>query len=282
MNPRVPSKSTHSAPRRAVATNGANGDGDAKRLPIASLIKSLRVLEELALAGESASVADLIEHSGLERTTVQRVLRTLHAEGYVERTARGEYGVAPRAYVLGVMLSKGSHLAVASAPVLRELREAIDEAVHLGVLDGTEVISIAHYPTNRMLSFSFPIGSRIPAYASTLGRAILSHLPSERAVEVLQQSDRRALTRHTMTSMRDLRAELERGREQGYSAAVGEVELGVSSVAAPVLGPTGEALAAINVVVPTVQMDERGGHDTLLPALHDAAQELSRRLGWTG
>jgi IclR family pca regulon transcriptional regulator len=266
--------------RGAEADASGNGKEPAKRLPIASLIKSLRVLEELAMAQDSSSVADLIERSGLQRTTVQRILRTLHAEGYVERTARGEYGVAPRAYVLGVMLSKSSHLAVAAAPILRELQKTTDEAVHLGILDGTETISISHYGSGRMLSFSFPIGSRIPAYASTLGRVILAFLPQERAIEVLQQTDRRTLTKNTLTSMKDLRAELELAREQGYCAATGEVELGVSSVAAPVLGPTGEALAAINVVVPSAQLDDRGGFDRFLPDLIAAARELSRRIGW--
>jgi IclR family pca regulon transcriptional regulator len=258
----------------------AGKDVPGKRLPIASLIKSLRVLEELAMAGGSSSVADLIQLSGLERTTVQRILRTLHAEGYVERTARGEYGVAPRGYVLGVMLSKSSHLAVAAAPVLRELQQTTGETVHLGILDGTDTVSIAHYGSGRMLSFTFPVGSRIPAYVSTLGRVILAYLPRERAIEVLQQSDRRALTKNTLTAMQDLRAELELSRERGYCCAAEEVELGVSSVAAPVLGPTGEALAAINVVVPTVQLADRGGFERVLPDLIGSARELSGRIGW--
>lgn len=252
-----------------------------RRLPIASLIKSLRVLEELALAGGSSSVAELIERTGLERTTVQRVLGTLHAERYVERTARGAYGVAPRGYVLGVMLSKGSHLARSAEPVLRQLQRTSGEAVHAGVLDGTEIVSIAHIPARRFLTFNFPVGTRIPAYASTLGRVILASQPPERALEVLQQSDRRPRTKRTRTSIKDLRAELQRAREQGYCAASDEMEIGVSSVAAPILGPTGEALAAINIVVPTMQVDE-AGYDALVPQVVEAARELSARLGWSG
>lgn len=252
-----------------------------KRLPIASLIKSLRVLEELALAGGSSSVAELIERTGLERTTVQRVLGTLHAEHYVERTARGEYGVAPRAFVLGAMLSKGSHLARAADPVLRELQRTSGEAVHAGVLDGAEIVSIAHVPANRFLTFNFPVGTRIPAYASTLGRVILASLPPERALQVLQRSDRRARTKRTLTSIKDLRAEIQRAREQGFCEASDEMELGVSSVAAPILGPGGEALAAINVVVPTMQIDE-SGYGPLVPQVVEAARELSARLGWNG
>jgi IclR family pca regulon transcriptional regulator len=260
----------------AAAANGA----PAKRLPIASLIKSLRVVEELAIAGGSSSVAALIDRTGLERTTVQRVLRTLHAEGYLERTARGEYGVAPRGYVLGVMLSKGNHLALAAEPVLRELQRATGETVHAGVLDSTEVVSIVHMRADRILTFNFPVGARIPAYSSTLGRAILAHVPRERAMEVLRQSERRARTDRTLTSLKDLSAELDRVRERGYATGTDEVEIGVSSVAAPVLGPSGEALAALNVVIPTQQVEQANGYAALTPQVVQAARELSGRLGY--
>jgi IclR family transcriptional regulator, pca regulon regulatory protein len=261
------------------ARTKAGADGAGQRLPIASLVKSLRVLEELAAAGRSSSVAELIARTGLERTTVQRVLRTLHAEGYVERAARGEYGVAPRAYVLGVMLSKASHLAITAEPVLRDLQRVTGETVHAGVLDGTDVVSIAHVPADRILAFNFGVGTRIPAYASSLGRVLLAHLPEDSAIEVLQQSDRRARTARTLTSIKDLRAELRHARERGFCTVTDEVEIGVSSVAAPVVGPSGVALAALNVVVPTPQVDGANGYDALAPPVVDAARELSRRLG---
>lgn len=272
--------SPRTSPSR-IATPGADGV-PGKRLPIASLIKSLRVVEELAIAGGSSSVAELIERTGLERTTVQRVLRTLHAEGYLERTARGEYGVAPRGYILGVMLSKGNHLAQAAEPILRELQRVTGETVHSGVLDGNEVVSIVHLPAERILTFNFPVGARLPAYTSTLGRAILSNMPRERVLDVLRQSDRRARTAKTLTSLKDLAAELDRVHEQGYATGTDEVELGVSSVAAPVTGPSGEALAAINIVIPTQQVDQPNGYAALAPQVVQAAQELSRRLRYDG
>lgn len=260
--------------------SGGDGVERERRLPIASLVKSLRVLEELGLAGGSSSVAMLVERSGLDRTTVQRVLRTLQAEGYLERTGRGEYGVAPRGYVLGAMLSKSSHLAAAAAPVLRSLQEATNETIHAGVLDGTEVVSIAYLPVDRMLTTRAPVGTRSAAYSSTLGRVILANLPAERAYELLQRMDRKPLTERTLHSLRDLRAELERVREQGFAVATDEVEIGISSLAAPVLGPQGEALAGISLLIPTAQLDAAGGFDALIPPVKDAAAELSGRLGW--
>jgi IclR family pca regulon transcriptional regulator len=250
----------------------------AGRPPIASLLKSLRVLERLALAGGSSSVGALIDDTGLERTTVQRILRTLHAERYLERTARGEYAVAPRAYLLGMRLADSSHLTAAVEPALRDLQRRTGETVHAGVLDGTDVLSVACIPAERILTFDFPAGARIPAYASSLGRVLLASLPRERALEVLRLGDRRARTPHTLTAIRDLTHELDRVREQGFSETRNEVEIGVASVAAPVLGPSGVALAAVNVVVPTAKLDGADGYDDLVREVRTAARELSLRL----
>jgi IclR family transcriptional regulator, pca regulon regulatory protein len=251
-----------------------------QRLPIASLVKSLRVLEELALAGNGSSVAELIQRTGLERTTVQRVLTTLHAEGYVERTARGEYGVAARGFVLGAMLSQGSHLAAASEPILSGLQREVGEAVHLAILDGTEVVCVGHVPAGKLLAFTFPVGSRLPAYSSSLGRCILAYTPRDKAMQVLRASDRRKRTAATVTSLQGLAAELDKVRRQGYCRVESEVELGVSSVAAPVLGPKGEALAALNVVVPAARIESAEHPEQLVPAVIRAAASLSGHLGW--
>jgi IclR family pca regulon transcriptional regulator len=262
----------------AAPADGATG----KRLPIASLEKSLRLLEALGRAGESVSVAALIQQTGLERTTVQRIVRTLHAEGYVERTGRGEYAVAPRAYVLGAMLSRSDHLAVLARPILHRLQRATGETVNIAVLDGTTVLCVDHLATDKLLAFNFAVGTRLPAFASSLGRAILAFSPPEFAREVLRQSDRRGLTRTTITSVRKLTAELDRVREQEHALVMGEVEDGLCAVAAPVLGPTGEALAAVNVVVPLARADERRMRGFFTPPLLDATRELSTRLGWPG
>jgi IclR family pca regulon transcriptional regulator len=260
----------------------ARTDTRRQRPPIASLVKSLRVLEELALAGSGSTVAELIRRTGLERTTVQRVLTTLHAEGYVERTARGEYGVAARGFVLGAMLSQGSHLTVASEPILSALQREVGEAVHLAILDGTEVVCVGHVPADKLLAFTFPVGSRLPAYSSSLGRSILAYTPRKKAMHVLRASDRRKRTEATVTSLKELAAALDDVRRDGYCRVESEVELGVSAVAAPVLGPRGEALAALNVVVPGARIATAAHPEAeLVPAVTRAAAALSSHLGWT-
>jgi IclR family pca regulon transcriptional regulator len=250
-----------------------------ERLPIASLAKSLLVLEALARSRGSASLLSLIQETALERTTVQRIVRTLVAAGYAHRTGRGEYAISPRAYVLGSMLTSGNHLAQSARPVLTRLQQATNEAVHMAVLDGTDVLCIEHLAADKLLVFNFPIGARLPAYASGLGRAILAFGQPERAAGVLKRSERARRTPRTITSVRALMAELERVREHGYALVSSEVEMGVCAVAAPVLDSHGDALAAINVVVPALVVDEQEARARLVPPLLLAAQALSRELG---
>jgi IclR family pca regulon transcriptional regulator len=249
-----------------------------ERLPIASLVKSLLVLEALGKAAGTSTLGALIEETGLERPTVQRIARTLLASGYVERTGHGEYAVAPRAYVLGAMLSKANHLALAARSALERLQRAAGEAVHMAVLDGIDVVCVENVPAESLLVFNFPVGARLPAYASSLGRSILAFGPRERAMEVLESSDRRRRTPNTITSMRGLTAELERVREQGYALVINEVEIGVCAAAAPVLGPHNEALAAINIVLPSPRFDEADVRIRLVPPLKETAAALSRSL----
>jgi IclR family transcriptional regulator, pca regulon regulatory protein len=265
------------APRRKAAGRPAPEE----RLPIASLVKSLRVLEALARSGGSASLLSLIQETALERTTVQRIVRTLVAAGYAHRTGRGEYAISPRAYVLGSMLTSGNQLAQSARPFLSRLQQATNEAVHMAVLDGTDVLCITHIAADKLLVFNFPIGARLPAYASSLGRAILAFGEPERAADVFQRTERAQRTPYTITSVRTLMAELGRVRGQGYAFVSSEVEVGVCAIAAPVLDSHGDALAAINVVVPALVVDEEDARARLVPPLLQAAEALSRELGWS-
>jgi IclR family pca regulon transcriptional regulator len=261
-----------------VSSAAVNG----RRLPIASLEKSLRVLDALARARHGASVADLVERTGLERTTVQRILRTIHAEGYVERTGRGEYAIAPRAYVMGAMLVRSNQLAAAARPVLRRLQRATGETVNLAVLDGTNVLSLEHLAADKLLVSNFAVGQRLPAYASSLGRAMLANLSEPHAAEILRLSDRDGPTDRTIVVVSELAAELECVRRQGFALVDGEVEYGLCAAAAPVLDRTGSAVAAINVVAPAARADAAKFRASFVAPLIDSAAEISDRLAqWT-
>jgi len=250
-----------------------------KRVPIAGLAKGLAVLEALVAGAEGASPAELVARTGLERTTVQRILRTLTAEGYVSKSGHGQYHVAPRAFSLGLGLSRGSQLARTAKPYLDQLGSRVQEATNLAVLDGLDVLYVARSEPNRSLSDTHTVGSRLPAYCTSLGRAILAFGPEERAISLLEKSDRSKVTDNTVTDFADLLSELARVREQGYAMVNSELEKGLVCISAPVWSPSGGAFAAMNISIPEIRVDD-STIEEYVPLLLDTARMLSADLGW--
>src|SRR5579872_4621406 len=169
------------------------------RTPVASLAKGLLVLESLAAGETRGSLAELMKCTGYDRATVHRILRSFMDAGYVERSGRGEYVVSTRTYLLGVHLTHAHNLVRVAQPELRSLRDGINETVNLAVLSGPDIVYLVRMAVGRILSLNIDVGSRLPAFCASLGRAMLAFLPPAEAVALLQQSDRRAFTPNTRT-----------------------------------------------------------------------------------
>lgn len=253
------------------------------RVPVAALANGMRVLEVLTAGERGASLAEIVQRSGLERTAVHRILRTLVIEGFLVRHGRGHYEVAPRGLALGLALSRGNRLAAIAGPIMRELQASVREAVNLAVLDGVEAVYVARVESARFLSDNHAVGSRVPAYCTSLGRALLAFAPEADARATLERSERRQVTERTVTSVDELMALLGEVRHQGYAMVCSELELGLRCIAAPVRSATGEAIAAMNVSVPETRVADRAdGLAELAPALLRATDRLSLELGWAG
>ena len=247
---------------------------------VGSLLRGLKVFEALAASPDGASPQDLLRTTDLDRSTLQRLLRTLVTAGYAERLARGRYAIATQALSLGVRLTQSHHLGRVSRPYLLELQRDVDETVNLAVLDGTEVVYAARLATGQILSMNIDIGSRLPAYCTSLGRAILAYMPSDQARAVLERSDRQQFTPKTKTDIDELMAELERIRTRGFAYTEAELELGLHSVAAPVRGAGGVVLGAINVSVPAARVTGAELRKEMAPPLLRVADAFSVDLGW--
>lgn len=250
------------------------------RSPIASLPKSLRVLEAIATASSEGQLRQVADKTGLDRATIHRVLRTLLEAGYLSRVNRGEYVLSARGFALGLTLTTSYRLAEVALPAMRELQSKIGETVNLAVLEGADVLYVQRLPTTRILSISLQVGSRLPAYCTSLGRAILAFISRDEALAILARSERRALTEHTITELAPLERELDRIRQCGYAVTDSELELGLRSVACPIRNCSGAAIAAMNVSVPAARFDGRSVLTTLLPPLAEACADLSSAFGW--
>ncbi len=123
------------------------------------------------------------------------------------------------------------------------------ESSSLCVLDGDDIVYVARVPTRRIMTASITVGTRFPAYVTSVGRVILAHLPEEDVEPRLAQAESKPLTARTITSPDVLRAELSRVRRQGYAVVDQELEEGLRSVAVPVRDRDGEVVAAVNIAV---------------------------------
>lgn len=216
------------------------------RLFIDSLARGLQVLEAFSEAPRPMSLAEISSISGIDRSGVQRIVHTLTQLGYLERTAEGA--------LLGRKLLDRSfdylrtHPVIQQAiPILADLRRAIKERVDLSLFDDTTMLYVARMQSKRDTFYAHLVGRRVPTFCSSGGRAVLSHLPDDRIMDILLRSDRLKLTPRTTTEIDDILEKIEQVRASGYSLALEEVQVGEVAVAAAVLGRDRAPIGAIHV-----------------------------------
>jgi IclR family pca regulon transcriptional regulator len=166
-------------------------------------------------------------------------------------------------------------------PHLRKLLEAYGQSVNMAVLDGAEIVYVESLKGHKYrIGIQTHVGARQPAYATSLGKAILSRLPAERIEPLLDSIEFRRITPKTVGSREELLAQLERARARGYAVNDEESVLGVRSVGAPLVGRNG-VVAAINVAMPSAEMSVEELEALVAPRLIATARAISALLGHT-
>jgi IclR family pca regulon transcriptional regulator len=160
-------------------------------------------------------------------------------------------------------------------PYLRALRRTTDETVNMALLDRVEVVYVARVVSDHLVSLRLYVGSRLPAYASSLGRAILAFLPEDEVDLILADSRLERVTEHTIVEPRRLKAELRRIRNRGYAVNDQEIAIGLRGVAAPVLSASGRPIAAVNISIPRPLKTPTEIEDVLAPAVVETANSIS-------
>jgi IclR family pca regulon transcriptional regulator len=242
---------------------------------IQSLDHGLAVLEAFSATTQSLTVSQAAEATGLTRATARRVLLTLQQLGFVRSSGEREFALTPRVLRLGFSYLSSLDLRELAEPVLAELGERTGESVSLTVLDGTDVVYVARVSTRRVMALTTKVGSRVPAYATSMGRVLLSHLPPERLDDYFRSVTLAPLTARTITDERRLRELLAVVRRQGWSLVDEELEEGLRSIAAPIRDAAGEVTTAITICGHAGRMSAAQLRDDFLPHLLRAACELS-------
>jgi IclR family pca regulon transcriptional regulator len=260
------------ASESAARTSPAPGDSY-----VQSFARGLQVIRSFSAAAPRQTLTDVAGRSGLTRAGARRILLTLQTLGYVETDGK-QFSLTPRILDLGFAYLSSMPIWNLAEPVMEALVDQVKESCSAAVLEGTDIIYVLRVPTHKIMSISLGVGSRLPAYCTSLGRVLLAGLPDEEVLQRLEMSERKALTRHTVTDVAELLARIQTTRNQGWSLVNQELEEGLVSLAAPVTDREGRTVAALNISGQANRTSAKTMHDSMLPALLMAAQTISRLL----
>jgi IclR family pca regulon transcriptional regulator len=250
-----------------------------------SLVRGLAILSAFTSGRPLLGISDLARDVSLSRSTTHRYVATLASLGYLEQDGpTRKYRLGPRVLDLGFSAINSMELREISVPHLQRLSDETGHTVNMAILDGADIVYIERVrssrPGQRDIDLDLHVGSRLPAYCTSMGKVLLAYLPD---------ADRRAaleaipLTRrgpNTLTDLAALWADLERVRRTGLAVNNEELAYGLRSIAAPVRSQSGEVVAAINLAVHRTMVSMENLVVRLGPALHRAAGEISSRIGF--
>jgi IclR family pca regulon transcriptional regulator len=243
---------------------------------VESLARGLTVLTAFDQGHAELPLTAVAEATGLARATARRSLITLEHLNYVERAAHDGrlFRPTPRILELGFAHLSALTLPQITQPHLVELVGQVHESASMAVLSGDDIQYVARVPTVRIMSVNITVGTRFPAYATAMGRVLLSGLPAHERTDRLARTELRPLTRHTVTSPDRLTAILERAEREGYVLVDEELEEGLRSIAVPVHDRTGRVVAAVNVSTHASRSTAEHAREDLLPPLRETAARI--------
>ncbi|MCR3751480.1 IclR family transcriptional regulator [Lentzea californiensis] len=244
-------------------------------VPNTLLGKVMSVLNAFGADDDELGFAELGRRTGLSKATLHRVLGDLAEVRLLDRGARG-YRLGGHLFQLGIRASVERRLVEVSTPYLEDLYERTHETVHLGLLEGHEVVYATKIGGHRQASSPSRLGGRMPLHATAIGKALLAHASPSLRTEVLSAPLAR-LTPRTVVTPGMLRRQLATIRQTAVAYEFEESKVGLACVASPVLGHDGAVLAAVSVAGPTTRFDPRAHAASVHAAATGIALTLIRR-----
>jgi IclR family pca regulon transcriptional regulator len=250
-----------------------------------SLERGLAILSSFSSARPLLGVSELSRHVRLSRSTTHRYVATLTALGYLQQdAATRRYRLGPRVLDLGFSAINSMELREISVPHLQQLSDETGYTVNMAVLDRTDIVYIERCRSSREgqreIDLNLHVGSRLPAYCTSLGKVLLADLDPQELEAVLGSVQLAKRGPNTLTQRAALVAELDRVRKSGLAVNNEELAYGLRSIAAPIRSKSGGAVAGINLAVhrTMVSLDEMVAR--LAPPLKRTAAEISARIGY--
>lgn len=244
---------------------------------VGSTEKAFQVLHAFDGSKRHMTLADIARASGLDRSATQRLVYTLETLGYLRRIPdTRNYGLTPKVLQFSYNYVRANELIDKASPYLLDISRTLGETTNLQELDGHEIVFVARFPGHHLVNVDIAVGSRLPAFFTASGTAILSRLTDEQRREILAQTRLDPITPYTEVNPDKLLERVQRVAEKGYAIIVNETVLGDISVAAPVTDHRGLAVAAINISVPTTRWTLARVEAELAPHVQVAATSISK------
>jgi len=237
------------------------------------LAKGLAVIESFSIDQPRQSISEVAAATGLDRATARRCLLTLAHLGYADYDGKF-FTLTPRVLRLGTACLATMPLPQLVQPLLDELSERIGESSSVSILDGAEIVYVARAAQRKVMSIALMPGSRLPAYCTSMGRVLLAALPEAEARERLGTAPLPRRTPHTLTDPDAILAELARIRADGYAVIDQEVEIGLRSIAVPLVSSRRQTVAALNLGLPARGEPITELIERYLPALRDVSARM--------
>jgi IclR family transcriptional regulator, pca regulon regulatory protein len=244
---------------------------------VQSLERGLAVIRAFDAEHPELTLSDVARSTGLTRAAARRFLLTLADLGYVHTDGR-LFALSARVLELGYAYLSSLSLPEVAEPHLERLVAEVHESSSVSVLDAEDVVYVARVPVSRIMTVAINVGTRFPAYATSMGRVLLAGMDDEELDAYLERVRLGRLSPRTVRSIGALRAELWRVRAQGYAIVDQELEEGLRAVAAPIRDREGRVVAAVNISTHASRTSPETMRRRLVPPLLATAARIESDL----
>jgi IclR family transcriptional regulator, pca regulon regulatory protein len=263
------------APSQRAAAGAARKVGEVHDKEfMTTLAKGLAVLGLFGSERPSLTLSEAAAATDLSRATARRILRTLAELGYVEQQGR-QFSLTPGILKLGFSYLSAQSWIERARPLMKELSERFHESCSAAILQDTDAVYVARVPAGRIMSVAISIGTRLPAFHTSIGRVQLGFLDEDELWRRLRSLRIEAYTASTITDVQALAERIRADREQGFSIVDEELERGLRSIAVPIVDRTGQAVAGLNLSTHSTRTTRNEMRERFLPALRQAAGQIA-------
>lgn len=246
-------------------------------LMVLSVEKAFKVLSAFDATKQTLSLTQLAQLVQFDKSAAQRFTHTLIKLGYLKKDPETKrFSLTAKTLDLGYHYTRANPLIDRAMPFLLHLSQETEEAVNLTVLDDTHVVFITRLVSRQVLNIDVVVGTRMPAYCTAPGIAILSYLPPDEVSDIIARSDLQAFTQNTTHEVDALKNKIAQSAVQGYGVAFEEFYLGDLSVAAAIRDNRGRSVAALNIATSRSRMTPKEAEEKFAPLVIAAARSVSQ------